>query len=74
MSPARKELILTSLRAGNLIHRHWVGGNSGYLQHSLTGVSKLRESEIDQLRPAYLIPVSVSNVRYKPFKLREDIP
>lgn len=58
MSDKRKQQILDSLRAGNFIYRHWSGTNrSGYLRHSLSGVDRLRESEVRELEKEGVIRI-----------------
>lgn len=73
MSPARKNRIMESLKAGNFIQRYWNGANSsGYLMHKLEGVRVLRESEVEELRKAgvpEIVPRIESNATFRPLRL-----
>lgn len=50
MTPKRREAIMTSLKAGNVIRRYWNGAESnGYLSHKLEGIRNLRQAEAKEL-------------------------
>jgi hypothetical protein len=69
MTDKRREQIMASLRAGNKIHRQWVGGNSGYLNHFLQGVTRLRESEFKDLQDAKIVRRISVGGQFKPLEL-----
>ena len=69
----RREQILASLNAGNLIYRHWSGGK---LSHRLEGVGNLREAEVTALWYEKLLEVvpRVDGVipQFRPFKIKHS--
>ncbi len=72
MSPQRRARIMESLSVGNMIYRHWKGGNrSGYLSHSLSGIKNLRESEVDELRRDFKLELDPGTWgRFRPLVLQ----
>jgi len=69
MTDKRKDQIITALKAGNYIYRYWTNTSTGYLRHQLKGISKLRESEVKELKS--LLEVVRVNQTWKPLKLKE---
>lgn len=61
MTLERRNKIVASLERGNWIYRRWPGGNAGYLKHSLEGILRLRESEVNELYKAGIIEIVSSN-------------
>lgn len=70
MTLKRREQILSSLRAGNLIYRSWSGGNNGYLRHELQGIKRLREEEVNSLRGE--LELILGRGRFGSFALRKE--
>lgn len=68
MSKKRRELILAQVRQGHRIRRKWKGAQrSGYLSHTLLGVPRLKESEVELLLSEGLLEIVPNTTDYQSF-------